>query len=103
MPFSKPPGHLSTAITRLIQLRGLSESGGRQQLREQWKQVAGERIAAGTRPIGLNRGVLEVSVHNAPLLSEIAQFHKSELLKRWKQMFPEVKVNNLRFKLSSSE
>jgi predicted nucleic acid-binding Zn ribbon protein len=45
-----------------------------------WREVAGEKIAAQTRVLGLKNGVLTVGVATSPLLSELSAFHHENLL-----------------------
>lgn len=93
------PQHLSKALSQLIALRGLAGVRGESQLATVWKEVAGEKIAAGTRVLGINRGVLQVAVGNSPLLSELAAFHKGALLAALQERHADLKIRDLKFKL----
>ena len=94
------PQHLSQAISELIALRGLARSRGDAQLAEIWKQVAGDKLAEQTRVLGIKRGVLQVAVANAPLLSELSSFHKFSLLETLQSRHAGLKLRDLKFHLN---
>jgi hypothetical protein len=99
MGSARDPRRLSDALSELIALRGLARVRGDAQLATIWKEVAGRRIAADTRVLGVRRGILRIAVTNAPLLSELVGFHRFSLLDALKQRFPELKVSGLKFVL----
>ncbi|WP_010587807.1 DUF721 domain-containing protein [Schlesneria paludicola] len=99
---ARDPQLLSLALSELIALRGFARVRGDNELEAVWKAVAGPELAAQTRPLQVSRGVLMVSVENAPLLSEISAFQGPELLQRLKQKAPHLKIKNLKFKLSGT-
>jgi hypothetical protein len=94
--------HVSQALSELIALRGLARLRGESQLADVWKQVAGPRIAEGTRVLGINRGALQIAVTNAPLLSELVSFHKPSLLQALQTEHPDLKIRDLKFRLRGS-
>jgi predicted nucleic acid-binding Zn ribbon protein len=91
------PDRLSQAVTDLIALRGWARVRGNAQLAEAWKSVAGASVAGGTRVVGIRRGVLHVAVGNSPLLSELAAYHKMNLLATFSRDHPELKIRDLKF------
>ncbi len=93
----KLPDRLSQAVTDLIALRGWARLRGNAQLAEAWKSVAGAAVASGTQVVGIRRGVLQVAVGNSPLLSELAAFHKLNLLAAFSRDHPELKIRDLKF------
>ena len=93
------PRHLSHALSELTALRGLDRIGEDRSLSSTWKAIAGETIAADTRVLGVKRGVLEIAVTNAPLLGELAAFHKRSLLEAFRKRHPDLDVRDLRFRL----
>lgn len=95
------PLPLSQALAQLIALRGYARVESRSQLVEEWSRIAGPEIAPYTRPLGVNRGVLQVAVANPVLLSELNGFHKSGLLLRLQQQRPELRIKDLKFRLQS--
>jgi hypothetical protein len=93
------PQPLSAALSQLIAMRGLARAGGDAQLTEIWKSLAGPKIAGATRVLNIHRGVLHVAVTNAPLLSELASFHKSSLLAALTEEYPHLRIRDLKFRL----
>jgi hypothetical protein len=95
------PEHIAQALSRLIALRGLARVRGESQLQETWNQIAGERIACHTRALEIRRGVLYIGVANAPMLGELASFHKLTLLTKLQTDHPDLKIRDLKFKLKT--
>ena len=95
------PEHLAQAISRLIALRGLARVKGESQLQQTWNTVAGERIAGHTKALEIRRGVLHIGVANAPMLGELASFHKLTLLTKLQTEHPGLKIRDLKFKLKT--
>ena len=99
---ARDPLPLSVALSELIAIRGFARVRSDNELEVAWKQVAGPNLATRTRPQRISRGTLTVSVENAPLLSELASFQGPELLQRFKQQYPHLKITTLKFKLSGT-
>lgn len=95
------PEHLAQAISRLIALRGLARVRGESQLQQTWNTVAGERIASHTKALEIRRGVLHIGVANAPMLGELASFHKGTLLTKLQTDHPDLRIRDLKFKLKT--
>jgi hypothetical protein len=96
------PEHLANALARLIALRGLARVKGEAQLKDIWNEVAGERIAGHTRVLEIRRGVLQIGVANAPMLGELASFHKLTLLTKLQTDHPNLKIRDLKFLLKTN-
>lgn len=99
---ARDPLPLSAALSELIALRGFARVRGDQELETAWKKAAGPDLAEHTRPLQVSRGILSISVDNAPLLSELTAFHGPELLRNIKQLYPHLNIKNLKFKLSGT-
>lgn len=95
------PLPLSKALAQLIAARGYAKVQTKRQLHEEWSRIAGPEIAAYTKPLDVNRGVLQVAVANTVMLSELNGFHKPGLLQRLQQERPELKIKDLKFRLQS--
>ena len=93
------PLHLSQALSELVALRGLARVQSGSQLEAAWNNTAGAAIASATRVQGIRRGVMQVAVGNAPLLGELASFHKKTLLEAFRKDHPHLKVRDLKFVL----
>lgn len=92
------PQPLSAALSELFALRGFARVQGQTRLAEAWKKAARE-WAGRTRVTGIQRGVLQVAVDNAPLRSELEGFHKAELLAALQQADPGLAIKGIRFRL----
>ncbi len=93
------PRHLSAALSELMALRGVARVGESAELEAVWRALAGESIAGNTRVLGVKRGVLQVGVSNAPLLSELASFHRESLLRKLQQDHAALRIRGLKFRL----
>ena len=102
MAATPQPQHLSNALSEFIALRGLARIRGDAQLEALWRDVAGSVVASQTKVQGIKRGVLQVSVSNSPLLSELVMFHKFSLLKALQEKHPNLNVHELKFRLQSN-
>ncbi len=91
------PVHIGEIMREWIARKGIANRGGLEELRRLWEEAVGERIAAHTRVLKLSHGVLHVAVGNAPLLSELAAFHKPRLLKTLREQVPAIR--DIRFQL----
>ena len=97
------PQHLANAVSELFALRGWARKHGNAQLESIWNDVAGPAVASQTKVQGIKRGVLQVSVSNSPLLSELAMFHKCSLLNVLREKHPDLKVYDLKFRLKTKQ
>ncbi len=102
MAASGGPQHLSEPIAEFLAIKGLNRVQGDQALREEWAEIAGPKIASQTRIRRLNRAVLHVEVANAPLMGELASFHKNALLKALQERYGKRKIRDLKLTLNSS-
>jgi hypothetical protein len=93
------PQALGDVLSRLMALRGYGRVRGGRQLADVWRDAAGEKIAARTRVMGLKNGVLQIGVSNAPLLSELASFHRHALLASLQKSGGEHHIRDLKFRL----
>jgi len=102
MAAEQEPVHVSAALSELIQRRGYAQSLGRSKLRNAWEKAVGSAVAKKTRVVGINRGALQIEVSGSALLSELASFRRSELLRTLREQQPELKIKELKFRLNGS-
>lgn len=62
-----------------------------------WPSFVGERIASMTAPVSFINGILTIKVRNSSLLSLLAQHEKLRLLRVFREKFPHVKIQDIRF------
>jgi predicted nucleic acid-binding Zn ribbon protein len=92
------PENLAEILSRLFTARGWGRRSDRLHLERAWEEVAGPTVAPFTRVGALRRGVLEVQVGNAALLSELSGFHKRKLLEQLRRRLPGTPIGDLRFR-----
>jgi predicted nucleic acid-binding Zn ribbon protein len=93
------PTPLGDALSQLIALRGYARMQGHSQLVSAWRQVCDTEWANYTRAIKVQRGVLQVAVTGAPLLSQLTNFRKADLVKQLASVVPNLKITDIKFKL----
>ena len=90
-------------LSQLFAMRGYGRVQGDRQLGQIWREVAGPTLAAGTKPLALRNGVLNIAVSNSALLAELSSYHKPLLLAELQARHPEFKLRDLKFKLRSRQ
>jgi predicted nucleic acid-binding Zn ribbon protein len=97
----KGPENLADILGRLFTSRGWGRKNDRLRLESAWASAAGAEFLKDTAVLGLRRGVLEVAVRNAVLMSELAQFHKRGLLTKLRAAMPGVTLTDLKFRAAA--
>ncbi|MBI2810851.1 MAG: DUF721 domain-containing protein [Candidatus Melainabacteria bacterium] len=64
-----------------------------------WPQLIGEKLAAMTKAVSFENGMLAVKVSNSTLYSLLAQHERGRLLKSLREKFPSVEIKNINFRL----
>src|SRR5262249_2954603 len=95
---NRGPEKISEVLGRLFTSRGWGRKNDRLRLEAAWADAAGEELLKSTRVLGVKRGVLEVEVRNAVLLSELTQFHKRSLLTKLRKSLPGVTLTDIKFR-----
>jgi predicted nucleic acid-binding Zn ribbon protein len=95
------PQRLSLALSELIAQRGYARVHGDARLQAAWNEAAGATIARQTRALAIRRGVLFVAVDHAPLLAELAGYHRQAILDKLSSQHADLKIRDLKFKLDS--
>ena len=94
----KGPEKIADVLGRLFTSRGWGRKNDRLRLEAAWGDAAGTALLKDTRVLGLKRGVLEVEVRNAVLLSELTQFHKRGLLAKLRKTLVGVTLTDIKFR-----
>jgi predicted nucleic acid-binding Zn ribbon protein len=102
-PMEKGPELLGEVLSRLFTARGWGRRQEQLRLEMAWAEAVGPENAQHTRVAGLRRGVLEIEVDNATLLSELVHFHKRQLLEQVRKRLPSVTVHDLRFRAGTAK
>lgn len=95
---NRGPENIADILGRLFTSRGWGRKNERVRLESAWADAAGPELLKNTRVLGLKRGVLEVEVRNAVLLSELAQFHKRGLLAKLRTILVGVTLTDIKFR-----
>src|SRR6516165_6521801 len=95
---NRGPEKISDVLGRLFTSRGWGRKNDRLRLEAAWAAAAGDELLKNTRVLGMKRGVLEVEVRNAVLLSELTQFHKRGLLSKLRKALTGVTLTDIKFR-----
>ena len=95
---NRGPENIADILGKLFTSRGWGRKNERVRLESAWADAAGPELLKNTRVLGLKRGVLEVDVRNAVLMSELAQFHKRGLLAKLRTALPGVTLTDIKFR-----
>jgi len=93
------PLPLSAAISELIAVRGFARRQAETELQRAWAAAIGENWSPQTRAGRIVKGVLQVEVKSAALLSELSAFHGPELTQRLQQIAPHLRIKGIKFRL----
>jgi predicted nucleic acid-binding Zn ribbon protein len=97
LPPMKPVGQ---AISQLLARTGYAQIQTAATCEAAWREAVGPKLAAGTRPGLVKRGVLEVLVSNNSVLQELS-FVKSKAVKVLKQLVPDQQIRDVRFRVGA--
>lgn len=64
-----------------------------------WPQIIGDKLAAMTKAVGFENGILVVKVSNSTLYSLLSQHERGRLLKKLREQFPGAGVKNIHFRI----
>lgn len=92
---------LSDILGKLFTSRGWGRKNDRLRLESAWAEAAGPELLKDTQVLVIKRGVMEVAVRNAVLMSELAQFHKRKLLTKLRATMPGVTLTDLKFRAAA--
>jgi predicted nucleic acid-binding Zn ribbon protein len=95
------PENLADILGRLFTSRGWGRKNDRLRLESAWATAAGAELLKDTQVLSIRRGVLEVAVRNAVLMSELTQFHKRGLLTKLRAAMPGVTLTDLKFRAAA--
>lgn len=93
---------IADIMAQLMARKGYARERSAAAYGEAWRSAAGEAIGRFTRAGGIRRGALEVYVANSTLMQELT-FQKPDLLEKLRQLLPDEKIANLRFRVGAIE
>ena len=93
------PKSVSTILDRLILERGYAAEQSTQLLMDEWRAAVGDSLAAQSRVGKIQRGVLQVTVSNGIILTELT-YTNSSALRHLQSTLPDFKIRDIRIKLA---
>ena len=98
--YQRRPKKMADVIGRLMARKGYGQQQVSDQLSDAWQAVASESWRDQTRVGLVRRGVLEVFVASSTLNQRL-EFEKQNLLTGLQQRLPQVKINDIRFRIGN--
>jgi predicted nucleic acid-binding Zn ribbon protein len=96
---ARQPKKIGKVVAQLMQRRGYAQIENARQLEEAWQSVIGD-LAMSTRVGAVRRGTLEVLVASSLVMQELT-FQKQGILRAMQQVYPEGKIEKIRFRIGS--
>ena len=93
------PKTVSSILDRLIIERGYAVEQCTQLLQEQWRIAVGDQLSTQSRIGKIQRGVLQIIVSNAIVMSEL-EYSKRKALLHLQSALPDFKLKDIRLKLA---
>ena len=93
-----PPKPMASVMSQLLAKRGYAQVQTAALSAAAWREAVGEKLAAGTRPGNVRRGVLEVLVRNSSIHQELA-FLKAKIVKSLAALSPDQRIRDVRFRV----
>jgi hypothetical protein len=94
---------LGDLLSELYAARGLGRVQATSELEEAWSEAVGDAGRDETRVAGLRQGVLTINVGHPALLEELAAFRKPALLASLRTALPDLRLQDLRFRVGPIE
>jgi predicted nucleic acid-binding Zn ribbon protein len=95
-----PPKKMAEALSSLMARKGYARVLSVSAMDSAWQTAAGPRLAGHSRPGVVNRGVLEVLVRSSAVLQELT-FAKIKIVKQLKELCPNEKIRDVKFKVAA--
>lgn len=90
---------IKSLVNRLVSDRGYAAVQGGEAIREAWQHAVGRELAAAAKPGNLRNGVLHVHVADSLTMQEL-HFRKKQILQKLQQVDKDLRISDLKFKLS---
>lgn len=91
------PRALGDVVREFLEVSGLSRRTELAHIEMAWQKVAGPKVAARTRLLGVKRYVVTIEVGSPTLLSELSGFRKGDLVARLAAELPDQLVKDIKF------
>jgi predicted nucleic acid-binding Zn ribbon protein len=97
---ARGPQPVHKVIREVMTRHGLGREMAAHAQQRAWQEAVGEALAPYTRCGSIRRQRLDVVVANSTLIQELT-FQKQELLNRLKKIAPELRIQEIRFRVGS--
>ncbi len=101
-PAQREPEEIAKILSRWLSTHRVRERVSEDSIYARWKDVVGEEIAAATRVVRCARGVITVEVSSAPLLTELATYHREDILASIRALEGFEATREIRFRAGST-
>ena len=96
------PEEIKQTVKRELKKSGLERIVNNPEIHDYWENIVGLEIAGKTRVLAYNKGILQIEVFSAALLSELRGFLKTDLLTALREVFPgHLPLIDIKFKAGS--
>src|SRR5262245_40572079 len=95
-----PPKLVRDVLSQLLAKRGYAQVQTAAACEAAWREAVGAKLAAGSRPGAVQRGVLQVLVRDSVTLQELG-FVKSKAVKALARLVPEQQIRDVRFRVGA--
>lgn len=96
----RPAQAIKNVLGQLLAKRGYAQVQTASSCEAAWREAVGSRFQKDSRPGGVRRGVLEVTVRNSSIVQELT-FVKVQLIKKLTSLVPDQKIKDLKFRVGS--
>lgn len=94
----RAPQKIADALSTLLARKGYAQVQTASTCERAWREAAGAKLAAHSRPGNIKRGVLEITVRNSAAVQELT-FQKKHLLAKITAALPDQKITDLKFRV----
>ncbi len=98
--FVRKPQKSANLIAQLLARKGYGQQKTANEIDETWNAIAADAWREQTRVGTIRRGVLEIVVSTS-VLNQRLEFDKKRLLKELNQRLPQIKLNDIRFRIGN--
>ena len=100
IPFARDTAQpVASPLAKVMKALGLGDRLREEEVKNAWREIAGEFIAGQSSPDTLRAGVLSVRVTQSSMLYELDRVWKPQILAKLKQRFGARTVRDIRFRI----
>lgn len=85
-------------LREYFEISGISRINTKKNLAKKWNEIVGEKFGNTTAVLGVKSNTLHVKVTDSSTFYELNSFKKKEILAKIKSEFPELKINDIKFR-----